>query len=95
MSLRSHLVMLVLGALVPLLLLVAMMFWQYSKLQYEAVERGMRATARALSLAVDRDLGTIRGTLEALAASSHLDVKDFGSFYNLCLQLTKEREHSR
>ena len=95
LSLRSHLVMLVLGAVVPLLLLVAIMFWQYSKLQYETVERGMRATARALSLAVDRDVGTIHGILETLAASSYLDAQDFRSFYELCLQLAKDRPHSR
>ena len=48
---------LVLAALLPVLIFTFVMFRQKAQLQHEAVERGMRDTARALSLALDREIG--------------------------------------
>ncbi|HEX7230973.1 MAG TPA: ATP-binding protein [Candidatus Binatia bacterium] len=82
-SLRTHLVILVLAPLLPLLLFAVLMFWRDVQLRYDAVERGMRDTARALSLAVDRDIGNILAVAQTLAASPHIKVQDFKTFYEL------------
>jgi hypothetical protein len=81
LRLRSHLIVLVLAALLPLLIFTFEMFRQKARLQHEAVERGMRDTVRALSLAVDREIGAVRATLETLAESPHLDTGNLRSFY--------------
>jgi len=83
-SVRTHLILLVLAAVLPLLIFGALMIWQHGQLRYAAVEQGMRDTARALSLAVDREIGASKAVLETLAQSSHLDASDFAGFYRLC-----------
>jgi signal transduction histidine kinase/ActR/RegA family two-component response regulator len=82
-SLRTHLVILVLAPLLPLLFFAALMFWRDVQLQYDAVERGMRNTARALSLAVDRDIGNILAVAQTLAASPHINAENVKAFYEL------------
>jgi PAS domain S-box-containing protein len=82
-SVRIHLVILVLAAVLPLLVLTALLFWRDVQLRHDAVERGMRNTARALSLAVDREIGSILALAETLAASQYVDSHDFKSFYEL------------
>ena len=81
MRLRSYLVVLVLAAVLPMLAFAAIMFRQHSQLQRDAISRGLLDTARALSLAVDREVGTVRAVLETLAASPYLDAKDFKAFH--------------
>src|SRR5262249_56100419 len=67
LKLRTHLIVLVLAALLPVLIFTFEMFRQKAQLQHEAVERGMRDTVRALSLAGDRGIGAGRAILGALA----------------------------
>jgi signal transduction histidine kinase/ActR/RegA family two-component response regulator/PAS domain-containing protein len=86
MKLKWHLIALVLAAVLPVLIFSGFMFRRQVDLQREAVLRGMLDTARALSLAVDREIGIVRATLETLATSSYLDARDFKAFYNLCIQ---------
>lgn len=82
-SVRTHLVVLVLAPLLPLLFFAALMFWRDVQLRRDAVQRGMRDTARALSLAVDREIGSILAVAQTLAASPHLNSQDFKGFYDL------------
>jgi PAS domain S-box-containing protein len=95
LRLRSHLIVLVLAALLPLLIFTFEMFRQKARLQHEAVERGMRDTVRALSLAVDREIGAVRATLETLAESPHLDTGNLRSFYEICRRAVANRNESR
>ena len=95
LKLRSHLMVLVLAALLPVLIFTFVMFRQKARLQYEAVERGMRDTARALSLALDREIGAIRAVLETLAESPHLDTGDLRSFHEICRRALANRKESR
>jgi PAS domain S-box-containing protein len=82
-SVRIHLVILVLAAVLPLLVLAALLFWRDVQLRHDAIERGMRNTARALSLAVDREVGSILAVAQTLAACPDLDTRDFKSFYHM------------
>jgi signal transduction histidine kinase/ActR/RegA family two-component response regulator len=59
------------------------MFWRDVQLRRDAVERGMRSTARALSLAVDRNIGNILAVAQTLAASPSINAGDFKAFYDL------------
>ena len=95
LKLRSHLMVLVLAALLPVLIFTFVMFRQKARLQHEAVERGMRDTARALSLALDREIGAVRAVLETLAESPHLDTGDLRSFHEICRRALVNRKESR
>jgi PAS domain S-box-containing protein len=86
---------LVLAALLPVLIFTFAMFRQKARLQHEAVERGMRDTARALSLAVDREMGAVRAILETLAESPHLDTGNLRSFHEICRRALANRKESR
>jgi PAS domain S-box-containing protein len=94
-SLRTQLVLLVLAVVLPLLALAAVMFLRDVQFQRAAVERGMKDTARALSLALDREVGKLHAVLETLAASPSLDSRDFKSFNELALRATEQRKDSR
>ena len=83
LSIRSHLILLVVAALLPVLVFAGIMFWQHVELQRATVDQGMRDTARALSLAVDREIGQVREVLETLAASPYLDSQDLKLFMSL------------
>jgi CheY-like chemotaxis protein len=58
MRLRSHLVALVLAALVPVLGFAALVIRENTRLQLVATERGMRETAHAVARTVDKELET-------------------------------------
>jgi PAS domain S-box-containing protein len=81
MKLRSHLIALAIASLLPVILFAGVMIYVSYQRQRAAVERDMIGTARALSLAVDRELEASMRTLEALAASEHLTSGDLRKFY--------------
>jgi PAS domain S-box-containing protein len=95
LKLRSHLIALVLAALLPLLIFTFAMFRQKARLQHETVERGMRDTARALSLALDREIGALQAILETLAESPHLDTGNLKGFYETGSRALANRKESR
>jgi PAS domain S-box-containing protein len=65
---------------VPLLLFAVLLTVVLHRHERVGREQGLRDTARALSLAVDRELQGHIATLEALATSIHLDGPDFEPF---------------
>jgi PAS domain S-box-containing protein len=95
LKLRSHLIALVLAALLPLLIFTFAMFLQKARLQHETVERGMRDTARALSLALDREIGALQGIVETVAESPHLDTGNLKAFYDIGSRALANRKESR
>ena len=64
----------------PLLIFSVIMVVLFTRQERAAIERGARDTARALSLAVDRDLLRSMTTLEALATSRELDTSELRGF---------------
>ena len=89
MRLRTHLVALVLAALVPVLGFTALVMRENARLQLAATERGMRDTASAVARTVDKELETVITALEALGESEHLDTMNLASFYELCDRVTR------
>jgi len=80
--LRVHLAILVLASTLPLLIFAAVVAMFLERHQRAAVERGLRDTARALSVAVNRELTASISALETLATSEHLDGGKLRSFYD-------------
>lgn len=89
MRLRSHLIALILAALVPVLAFAALVMRENAQLQLAATERGMRDTASAVAHTVDKELETAITALEALAQSEHLDTMNLAPFYKLCDRVTR------
>ena len=82
-KLRWHLVVLIVATLVPMLIFAAILMQREIKQQQESVDRGMRHTARALSLAVDREISSARAVLDTLEGSQSIDERNFQRFYRV------------
>src|SRR5262245_36445647 len=80
MRLRSHLILIVLGMLSPVLVLTAALIVLHHTEMRRATEAGLAETARALSAAVDRELGSSIGALQVLAAAEAIRTGDLQEF---------------
>ena len=89
MRLRTHLIALVLAALVPLLGFAALVIRDNARLQLAVTERGMRETARAVAHTVDATLDAAITALQALAESEHLDPGNLSAFHALCQRVAR------
>jgi len=72
---------LVLAALIPVVTFGALAIVRLARLERDASEQAMREMARALALAVDRELAGTRSTLLFLATSPHLRSGDLVAFH--------------
>ncbi len=72
MRIRSHLVLLFLGILIPILAFSGVMLVLFNRHTRAATERGLVETARALSVAVDQQVLASLSVLRVLAVSEHL-----------------------
>jgi signal transduction histidine kinase/ActR/RegA family two-component response regulator len=79
-SLRTYLLTLMAGAVVPLLCFAVYLTIGLSRTQQDAIERGLHETAAALVSGVDRELAGTITALEALAASQYLDHGNYAAF---------------
>ena len=92
-GLRSHLIMLVLAALLPLMLFSVGMILEFAREERRTTERGMRETARVLALAMDREVGEVQAALGILALSRPLAAGDLAGFYRQCLEALQFLPH--
>src|SRR6187399_334792 len=80
LSLRTHLLILVVGTLLPALAVAALLINRVVHDNRAAVENQLIASARAQATAIDRELsGTIRA-LQALTQSDHLTTGALAGF---------------
>ncbi|AEI66586.1 ATP-binding protein [Corallococcus macrosporus] len=91
-SLRFYLGLLALGLLVPLVLFAAGAVNRFAASQREARAQGMRETARALALVLDRELGQSVRALEVLAHSAPLAQGDLRTFHATCQAVVASQE---
>jgi signal transduction histidine kinase/ActR/RegA family two-component response regulator len=91
MRLRSHLVALVLAALVPVLGFAAVVMRENARLQLAATERGMRETAAAVARTVDKEIESAISALGALGQSEHLDDMNLAAFHALCARVGRSQ----
>jgi signal transduction histidine kinase/ActR/RegA family two-component response regulator len=90
--LRFHLAWLALGLLIPLVVFTAGVLDRFAVSQRAAREQGMRETARALALAVDRELGQSIRALEVLSHAEPLSRDDLETFYATCKAVVHSRQ---
>jgi PAS domain S-box-containing protein len=81
MKIRTHLVILGLAILIPMIVFAAMAVVVLDRRQRVAVERGAVETARALSTAVDRELGGVMTILDTLGTARSLARDDIPAFH--------------
>ncbi len=91
-SLRFYLGWLAFGLFVPLVFFAAGVVDRFADSQRDARAQGMRETARALALVVDRELGQSIRALEVLAHSAALAEGDLKSFHATCLSVVRTQE---
>ncbi len=73
-SLNSYLIRLIIAGLGPILLFSVFMMVLFARQEQANRRRGLEDTARALALAIDREIDSSVTNLEALATSESLDV---------------------
>jgi uncharacterized membrane protein len=73
-GLQSHLITLVLMALLPLVLFSVFMVLMFAQEERRTTERGMRKTVRALALAVDRVVGEVQAVVISMLCCAHNSV---------------------
>jgi PAS domain S-box-containing protein len=81
MKLRSHLIMLVSGAIAPLLLVAVAAGIHLVRHERETIERDAIGRTRAAMTAVDAELRGTIATMKALASSRHLQEGNFRAFH--------------
>lgn len=88
---RSHLVLLVLAALLPSIAFSVGIITLFSRQEQEHVQRGLIETARALAVAVDAELNGAVLMLETLGASRALDTSDLPRFYEVAQRVLRKQ----
>jgi signal transduction histidine kinase/CheY-like chemotaxis protein len=68
------------AAIVPLLVLATVLIVRTAQTERSAVSRGLSDSARAISIAVDREIAGTLATLQALGASRSLEAGDLARF---------------
>ena len=81
MKLRSHLVLLIVVAIIPAVAVSAVALYFFAAQTMTAVETSLVDTARALSLAVERDVRSTVSALHVLAGSADLKRGDLRAFH--------------
>ena len=79
-KIRSRLVLMILGTLIPILAFSGFMLVAFNRQTRGATERGLIETARALSVAVDQHVSASMSVLQALATSEHLQKGELEGF---------------
>ncbi|MDT5272957.1 MAG: hypothetical protein QOH49_5143 [Acidobacteriota bacterium] len=81
-ALRWHLVLLVVGALLPLVVFAAVVVYRLAESERAANDRRLLRSAQDLSHALNRELQSTIRTLSALAESEELDGEDLQAFHS-------------
>ena len=87
MTLRSHLVVLVLVALLPVVLFSLVVVVMLATQERAATDVGLQAMTRSVAASVDSLLRDSVTSLGTLAAAEHLEHGDVPAFYRMCLRM--------
>jgi PAS domain S-box-containing protein len=81
LALKWHLVLLVIGALLPLVVFAAVVVYRLAESERAANDRRLLRSAQDLSHALNLELQSTTRTLSAVAESEELSREDFGAFH--------------
>ena len=94
-SLRSHLIALVVVALVPLVIFLAWLIIQESRSRRKAIEEHLLDTAKTLAVDVDREVISAINTLQTLALSYDLGARGPDEFRQLSDRILSSQKNWR
>jgi hypothetical protein len=89
MKLPSYLLILAVGTLLPVIILAVIGALWFVSRERETFQRGAMKRTRALVTAVDTELNRSITTLNALAASRHLDTDNLRAFHDEAIRVLK------
>jgi signal transduction histidine kinase/ActR/RegA family two-component response regulator len=95
LSLRWYLVIVVIGAMLPLVAFTTLVVVRLSAYERVAVERDLAETATALATDLDRSVRATVSTLEAMAQSPSLDGRSLEGFYAEAQRVLPTQAHWR
>src|SRR5690554_4550385 len=87
MKLRSHLLVLTLGTLLPMVVFAVIAVGLLAERERALFERDAKDRSLALLAAVDSELASSVTALQALAASRHLDTGDLAEFHREAMRV--------
>jgi PAS domain S-box-containing protein len=89
-----YLSLLAIAALVPMVVIAAVLIYQQTASHQRELERSMLGSAQALSLALDRELAGYARPLEALAASSLIERRQFAALHQWAQAISSQGDVS-
>jgi len=90
-TIRQWLAMLLAAVILPATLAVAVLFAYSYQRERAGIERTTRDVSRALMQAIDRELASAQGAMQALATSPNLDNGDLHAFYGQAVEVLNFR----
>lgn len=91
-TIHSHLIRLIIGGLGPLLIFSIVMMVLFARQEQATRRRGLEDTARALTLAIDQEIGSSITNLEALATSEPLDFGRVNIFQTIAARFLRSQD---
>lgn len=90
-TIRQWLAMLLAACLVPAVVAVVALLHNSYQRERAGIERATLDVSRALTQAIDRELASAQGAMEALATSPNLDRPDLRAFYGQAAEVLHDR----
>jgi PAS domain S-box-containing protein len=90
-TIRQWLAMLLAACMVPAAVAVVALFLYSYQRERAGIERATLDVTRALTQAIDRELASAQGAMQALATSPNLDHADLRAFYGQAIEVLHER----
>jgi len=92
LPLAARLFAFALAVLTPMLVLGGLLLWYFTATERTRLEGGVAETARALTVALDRELQGRRSTLRAVAGAVHLQTGDLAAFHAQVSEIARIEE---
>ncbi|HWP57549.1 MAG TPA: PAS domain S-box protein [Candidatus Acidoferrales bacterium] len=93
MKIRTYLILLVVAAVLPVVVFASVMIFAFIAERTRSVDEGLLHAARALSVAVDREISGKIQALRALATSEHLISRELRKFYAEAARVKQVNPH--
>jgi hypothetical protein len=87
LSLRAHVIILVILVLVPILGFASLVFWRYYQSELSRIETDLLNEARDLALAIDREHGGLVFTLQTFAISRLITNENYPEVYRRAVKV--------
>ena len=95
MKIRSYLVALVGSIFVPFTIFAGVIAYKLAEDERTASIDGLRSTARALVLAIDRNIADVSNSLKVLATAELLQIEEFDGLYRFASRVVQDRPELR